>query len=172
MRKTNIRPWTKEWAEQYTQDAQRLKEIFKEEVIDIFHIGSTSVPAIGYAKPIIDILIVVKEIEKVDQYNKKMEEIGYDARGENGISGRRYFLRGKDNRTHHVHIFQTGHEHIKLHLAFKNYFLQHPEMAKRYGDLKVALAVQFPEEHERYQQGKQSFVNEVVQKLKKNGELI
>ncbi|GIN58305.1 hypothetical protein J8TS2_26240 [Lederbergia ruris] len=86
-------------------------------------------------------------------------------KGENGIPERKYLAKGKANRTHHVHIFQTGNEHIKLHLDFKNYFIQNPEMAKRYGELKVALAKQFPEEHDRYQQGKQSFVNEVVRKI-------
>lgn len=171
MRKTNICPWTGEWTKQYSEEAQKLKEIFKEELVDIFHIGSTSVPTIHYAKPIIDILIVVKEIKKVDQYYKRMEELGYEPRGENGIQGRRYFPKGQLNRTHHVHIFQTGHDHIKLHLAFKNYLIQHPESAKRYGELKVALAAQFPEEHERYQQGKQRFINEVVEKLKNNEDL-
>ncbi|MCK0473183.1 GrpB family protein [Alkalihalobacillus sp. APA_J-10(15)] len=34
-----------------------MKEVFKEELVDIFHIGSTSIPAIGFAKPIIDMLL-------------------------------------------------------------------------------------------------------------------
>ncbi|WP_306345173.1 GrpB family protein [Lederbergia ruris] len=80
MRKTRILPWTEEWFLLYAQEKQRLQEIFKDEVVDIFHIGSTSVPAIGHAKPIIDILIVVKEIERVDHYNDRMVEFGYEER--------------------------------------------------------------------------------------------
>ncbi|MFC6292908.1 GrpB family protein, partial [Macrococcus epidermidis] len=43
------------------------------------------------AKPIIDILIVVKDINKIDDYNAAIELIGYAAKGENGIPNRRYF---------------------------------------------------------------------------------
>ncbi|WP_407637746.1 GrpB family protein [Bacillus ndiopicus] len=32
---------------------------------------------------------------------------------------RRYFVKGKEKRTHHVHIFQTGNQNINKHLKFK-----------------------------------------------------
>ncbi|MFB5664255.1 GrpB family protein [Alteribacillus sp. HJP-4] len=167
MRKTKILPWTEEWEKSYKQEEKILKEIFKGELVDIFHIGSTSVPAIGYAKPIIDILIVVKNIEKVDLYNEELRKFGYKPKGENGISGRRYFPKGNENRTHHVHIFQVGNENIKTHLDFKEYLIKYPEDAKRYGDLKIKLAKQFSEDHYKYQAEKQEFVNELVKKAKK-----
>ncbi|MBP3951749.1 GrpB family protein [Halalkalibacter suaedae] len=166
MRKTNIVPWTKEWDIVYKQEETILKELFKDELIYIFHIGSTSVQAIGYAKPIIDILVVVKEIENVDLYNEELRKIGYEPKGEYGIPGRRYFPKGKENRTHHVHIFQVGNEHINAHLDFKEYLIKHPEDAKRYGDLKLKLAKQFPDNHYKYQMEKQGFVNELVEKAK------
>lgn len=166
MRKTNIQPWTKEWERTYEQEQRLLKEILKEELVDIFHIGSTSVPAIGYAKPIIDILVVVKEIDKVDHYNEVLRKVGYEPKGDNGIAGRRYFPKGKQNRTHHVHIFQSGNEHIQTHLDFKMYLMEHPEDAKAYGELKLELARQFPDNHNMYQEGKQDFVNELVERAR------
>lgn len=51
-----------------------LKEILKEKLEGIFHYGSTFVTAIVYTKPIIDILIVVREIEKIDRYNEALAE--------------------------------------------------------------------------------------------------
>ena len=120
MRKTNILPWTPEWEKLYHREEKVLKEIFTNELLGIFHIGSTSIPPVGYAKPIIDILMVVKNIESVDLYNDQMKSIGYEPRGENGIEERRYFPKGKENRTHHVHIFQTGNAAIQTHLVFKN----------------------------------------------------
>ncbi|KMJ57128.1 glutamate-rich protein GrpB [Bacillus sp. LL01] len=166
MRKTIIHPWTKDWELVYDQEQNLLKEILKDELVDIFHIGSTSVPAIGYAKPIIDILIVVKEIEKVDRYNETLQKVGYEPKGENGIAGRRYFPKGKQSRTHHVHVFQVGNEHIQTHLDFKIYLMAHPEEAKAYGELKLKLARQFPENHYKYQEGKQEFVNELVERAR------
>ncbi|WP_404349520.1 GrpB family protein [Sutcliffiella horikoshii] len=166
MRKTNIQPWTKHWEMAYDQEQKLLKEVLEDELVDIFHIGSTSVPAIGYAKPIIDILIVVKEIEKVDWYNEALQKAGYEPKGENGIAGRRYFPKGKQNRTHHVHIFQAGNEHIQTHLDFKMYLMAHPEEAKAYGELKLKLAKQVPENHYIYQEGKREFVDELVERAR------
>ena len=95
MRKTENLPWTTEWEKIYSKEEVILKDVFDDELIDIFHIGSTSIPPVGYAKPIIDILIVVKNIETVDLYNDKMKSIGYEPRGEYGISRQKVFSKGK-----------------------------------------------------------------------------
>ncbi|GAE32713.1 GrpB family protein [Halalkalibacter hemicellulosilyticus] len=166
MRKTNILPWTKDWEKAYSEEEKLLKEIFKDELVDIFHIGSTSVQAIGYAKPIIDILVVAKDIEKIDLYNEELIKEGYEPKGKNGILGRRYFPKGRESRTHHVHIFQVGNENIKTHLDFKEYLLKQPEDAIRYGNLKIKLAKQYPDNHHKYQTEKQEFVNELVEKAR------
>jgi len=166
LRITNVQAWTEDWGKLYKQEEAQLKAVFKDVLIDIFHIGSTSIPCIGYAKPIIDILLVVKDLEQVDRYNDAMVKLGYEPRGENGIIGRRYFPKGKDNRTHHLHVFQTGSEHINSHLDFKDYLLEHPNEAKKYGELKIRLAKQFPTDHYKYQDGKQQFVTELADKAK------
>ena len=166
MRKTKICPWTEEWGKVYRHEEKLLKGILKDEIVHIFHIGSTSVQATGYAKPIIDILIVVKSIEKVDLFNGELRRFGYESKGENGITGRRYFPKGNESRTHHLHIFQVGNENIKTHLDFKDYLIKHPEDAKKYGEVKIELAKKFPENHYRYQDEKQVFVNGLVLKAK------
>jgi GrpB-like predicted nucleotidyltransferase (UPF0157 family) len=106
----------------------------------------------------------VKDIEKIELYNEEMLSLGYDPRGENGIPGRRYFPKGKEKRTHHVHIYQEGDENIRIHLAFKEYLLNNPEDAKRYGELKINLAKKFSNNTHEYQSGKELFVNELVKK--------
>ncbi|WP_349632618.1 GrpB family protein [Peribacillus simplex] len=107
MRKVEIVPYKKEWSKLFHEECQKLQEIFGHELINLYHIGSTAIPTI-HAKPIIDILAVVKDVECVADFNKEMEEIGYDARWENGIAGRRFFRKGGDERTHHIHMFQKG----------------------------------------------------------------
>jgi GrpB-like predicted nucleotidyltransferase (UPF0157 family) len=107
-RKWEITPWTNEWNHKYEIESKTLKAIFKDEILEIHHVGSTSVPSIGYAKPIIDILIIVKDIENVSMYNEQMIKAGYRVRGENGIPNRRYFTKGDFPRTHHIHIYQNG----------------------------------------------------------------
>ncbi|MBO9128416.1 GrpB family protein [Bacillus sp. 165] len=114
MRKTNIVPWTVEWGNSYQNKAELLSDILNGELIDIYHIGSTSVKSIGFAKPIIDILIVVNNIELIDIYNDKLESFGYEPRGENGIARRRYFPKGKENRTHYAKTAFLKHSHERI----------------------------------------------------------
>lgn len=167
MRKTNIQPWTKEWEVKYKIEELALKEIFKDIIIDIFHIGSTSIPTIGFAKPIIDILIVLEDIEQVDPLNNKMTELGYSPKGENGIPGRRYFSKGGEQRTHHIHVYQKGNENIQIHLNFQAYLLENPDIAEQYGQLKKSLLEKYPDNHQKYQEGKQEFVDQLVKAAQK-----
>lgn len=133
----------------------------------IHHIGSTSVKTIGFAKPTIDILLVVKNIEQVEIFNEQLNALGYEARGENGIIGRRYFPKGNKKRTHHLHIFQEGNKNIKTHLFLKDYLMNRPQDAQAYGELKIKLASLFPDDIHKYQHGKEQYVNGLVEKAKR-----
>ncbi|GAA4857481.1 hypothetical protein GCM10023310_40800 [Paenibacillus vulneris] len=164
MRKTVIQEWTPEWAVQYSQMAEILQRMFAEELVRIHHIGSTSIPPIGYAKPIIDILIEVRNLENVSLLNEAMLAAGFEPKGENGIPGRRYFAKGREQRTHHVHVFEAGHAAIAALLEFKAYMMNHPQEAAEYGQLKLKLMKQFPESVHLYQDGKQAMLNSLVQK--------
>ena len=104
-------------------------------VVQIDHIGSTSVVGLA-AKPVIDILIEVANLAELDTANKNIESLGYLIKGENGISGRRYFQKGCSQRSHHVHAFQTNDFHLLRHRAFKEYLIAHPIIASEYGSIK------------------------------------
>ncbi|NOU65437.1 GrpB family protein [Paenibacillus sp. LMG 31461] len=167
-RQWTISPWTNEWNQQFEVESNVLQDIFQSELVDIHHVGSTSVPSIGYAKPIIDILIIVKNIEQVDVGNEQMIDTGYRVRGENGIPNRRYFSKGDLQRTHHVHIYQQGDSRILTYLDFKAYLLQHPAEAAKYGQLKLDILASYP--NEQYQQVKEDRINHLVEKALRWGE--
>src|SRR6056297_2564109 len=99
-RKIEVVEYDKNWPKLFKEEADLIREIFKDEIIEIFHIGSTSVPGLK-AKPIIDIMPIVKKIEEVDKKNEDMKKIGYEPKGEYGIIGRRFFMKGGDDRSHH-----------------------------------------------------------------------
>lgn len=164
MRRTIINEWTSDWQTSYEEEARQLKRVFQEQLIQIFHIGSTSIPTIGYAKPIIDIVMGVANIDLVALYNEKMATLGYVAHGANGITDRFYYTKGGNNRTHHVHIYHAGHKNINLHLQFKFYMNQHTEKARQYGLVKKELAAIFPYDSSSYQKAKESYVNSLMEK--------
>jgi GrpB-like predicted nucleotidyltransferase (UPF0157 family) len=163
MRKVEVTTYNPQWVAMFEEEANKLREIFGSEIIEIHHIGSTSVPGLK-AKPIIDIMPVVRDINRIDEFNAAMIAIGYEPKGENGISGRRYFQKGGDNRTHHVHIYESGNPEIERHLAFRDFLREHQDVAKTYGDLKEKLAKQFPYDIESYIKGKEQLVLEIQRK--------
>ena len=160
MRKVDVWSYTDKWAFMFSEEVEKLKHIFKNEIVDIHHIGSTSVPGLK-AKPIIDMMPVVKDITVVDNYNEEMFDIGYLPKGENGIEGRRYFEKGGDQRSHHIHIYQVGSHEIKRHLAFRDYLQKHSDVKRNYGELKEKLAQQFPYDIESYIKGKEQLVRDI-----------
>lgn len=157
MRKVVVTPHNGQWPLMFKEEAVKLRAIFGQEVVEIHHIGSTSIQGLK-AKPVIDIMPVVKNIREVDSYNRSMERMGYEAKGEYGIAGRRYFQKGGDNRTHHIHVFESGSPHIDRHLAFRDYLRAHQDVAREYGTLKSKLMDQHPYDMESYINGKAEFV--------------
>jgi GrpB-like predicted nucleotidyltransferase (UPF0157 family) len=160
MRKLEVVPYDKEWSEIY----EKIKEVFGGELLNIYHIGSTSVPGM-VAKPIVDILVEVQEINKVDSFNSYMIKHGYAPRGENGIDGRRFFIKENNyKRTHHLHIYKTGAKEIVKHLAFRDYLIENQNELERYKDLKQDLSQNYPDNVKLYQEKKSLLVNELSEK--------
>ena len=156
-------PYCEEWPELYQTEAEEIRGILGENLVDIYHIGSTSVPGLA-AKPSIDIMPVVRHIALVDTCNAAFEVLGYECMGEFGIPGRRYFRKGGDRRTHQIHVFEVSNIHdIQRHLAVRDYLRAHPGTAEQYGSLKVKLAKQYPQDIEGYCDGKDAFVKRLEQ---------
>ncbi|WP_368505028.1 GrpB family protein [Alkalihalophilus sp. As8PL] len=163
MREVKVVPYQEKWVKTYESEKEQIETVLDGECITIHHIGSTAIPTIS-AKPIIDMMVEVKDIKKVDDFNVKFENLGYEAMGENGITDRRFFKKGGDNRTHHVHIFEQESIGIKRHLAFRDYMLAHPDEARRYSELKQKLARNFPSNIDRYIEGKDAYIKEIEKK--------
>jgi GrpB-like predicted nucleotidyltransferase (UPF0157 family) len=164
MRNVVVVPYDPDWPAQFRAEATQIAAIFGPELLSIHHIGSTAIPGLN-AKPIIDIMPIVRDIEKVDLFNPAMIQLGYEPKGENDIPGRRYFVKGSDaHRTHHVHIYALDNAEVKRHLDFRDYLIVHPEEAEYYGSLKAELARQFPHDIFGYMAGKDGFIREIILK--------
>lgn len=127
----------------------------------IHHIGSTAIPGI-YAKPVIDILLEVTDVAELDTRATGLVGLGYEALGEYGIPGRRYFRKNSAAgvRTHQIHAFERDSDGHERHLAFRDYMIAHPSLARVYSDLKRMLADAHPDDIEAYMDGKDAFIKE------------
>ena len=159
-REVKVVPHDPAWREAFRTEAATLRSVLGEEAVAIHHIGSTSIPGLA-AKPTIDVLIEARKIEKVDVFDEAMGEKGYEAWGEHGIPGRRFFTKNRGSKhPYHVHIFQSGTPEAERHLAFRDYLIQNPKTADAYGDLKKNLAEKFPTDIESYMDGKDAFIKQ------------
>ena len=134
-----------------------LQPIVGDNLIALEHIGSTSVPGLA-AKPIIDILLEVKSLPKLDLLSDAMVEVGFFPKGENGISGRRYFQKGGNQRSHHLHAFESSHPALNEHRAFREYLVAHNDIANQYAKVKRNAAALSKHNAELYMAFKHDFI--------------
>ena len=149
------------WKDLFDFEKTQIENILDTKLKAIYHIGSTAVEGLK-AKPIIDILLVLEQVEDIDMFNERFETLGYECMCEFGISGRRYFRKGGNNRTHQIHAFgENSHYDIIRHIAVRDYLRKHPIVAQEYGKLKTKLALEFAERIDDYCDGKDEFVKKV-----------
>jgi GrpB-like predicted nucleotidyltransferase (UPF0157 family) len=159
--KVRLTDYKEDWVRMFQDEVEFLKTVFGDEIIRFEHFGSTSVPGMK-AKPVIDMMCIVNEIDRIDLYNDKMHVFGYDIAGEWGISGRRLFRKGGENRTHHIHFYQLHNPQIDRHLVFRDYLRCHTEEVARYSHFKEELSQRF-ENTSEYSPAKKAFVQEMEQ---------
>jgi len=151
------------WTLQFEAEVKLLTSLLGVTCVEIHHMGSTAIANIP-AKPIIDILMEVSALEKLDLISTPLVESGYEARGEYGITGRRYFKKRAICKAApiNLHCYKTGSFEIKRHLAFRDYLNLMPHIAQEYAQLKLSLSddsgVLFP----HYKNVKKPFVDSIA----------
>lgn len=152
--------YSPEWPLEFECEAARLKALLGDELIVAHHIGSTSVPGLA-AKPIIDLLPLVRDITRMDDLTPTMEAAGYKAWGEWGLPRRRYFTKDRDGyRTHNIHIYQIDDPDTERHLAFCAYLRNHEQARKEYEALKREVYVLHPTNITDYNNAKNDWIKQ------------
>ena len=73
------------WRRHFEAEAPRLAECLGEVVVRLHHIGSTAVAGLP-AKPVIDVLLEVGDLEALDAVAPALVALGYEAKGEFGTT--------------------------------------------------------------------------------------
>jgi GrpB-like predicted nucleotidyltransferase (UPF0157 family) len=155
-RTIEIEAFSPMWAAMFEHERKALQDILDPDA-RIHHIGSTSVSGLA-AKPIIDILLEVPQVEPLDSLTAAFRGLGYEPRGENGIPGRRYFVKGSLERTHHVHAFRTGSHDVDRHLALRDFLRTDAGARDAYADVKRRAAAECGNDIQAYVALKDAFL--------------
>ena len=156
-----LTPYDKDWERLFREEKSRLQIAVGLFVLDIQHVGSTSIPGM-IAKPIIDIAIAVESFEEAHVCIKPIERLGYRYRGENNIPRRHFFVKGNP-RTYHIHINEIGSCDWNDQISFRDYLRRHHDIASRYAELKLELAQRYPTDRQAYSESKSPFIKHVLQ---------
>lgn len=157
-------PYDSEWPSLFAQEAVRLKEALGDNCIEIHHVGSTAVPGLA-AKPVFDIVPVVKDLRKVQEAVAALEALGYESKGEYGIPCRRFFTKQQGTvRTHNVHVYQQEFAEIERLIKFRDWLRDHSEDRDAYAALKRDLAARHVDDIASYCVAKDSFVAAIDKK--------
>jgi GrpB-like predicted nucleotidyltransferase (UPF0157 family) len=156
-----VLPYDPAWPQIYFAESVQVSTALGKNLVAAHHIGSTAVPGLA-AKPTIDILLIVRELATLDACNTALADLGYQAKGEHGILGRRYYSKKEgDRHLFHIHAYAEGHVDITRHLNFRDFLIAHPGAALQYQALKQVLAKQFRDAPAEYTAGKERFICEV-----------
>lgn len=157
------------WPASYERERQRVARVLEPWLVEsIEHIGSTSVPGL-VAKPIIDMVAIVDDIEPVNEAVVALAAIGWVTAPEpTDLPFREmsFCTPSIHRRTHHLHVVERSSSGWHEWLAFRDYLRAHPGVAAEYSVLKCRLADQYgadPNERDAYRTGKAGWINTVTE---------
>ena len=155
-----LNDYTPLWAELYREEEKRIVAAVGHLIIDLQHIGSTAIPGIK-AKPILDMMAGVAQLEKALLCKAPLEAIGYDHIARAGIANDYVF--GKSvARTHLLHVVEHGSAEWTNNLCFRDRLRNNPELAQEYGRLKEELSRKFSDSRADYHTAKSKFISDVI----------
>lgn len=155
-----------DWKNWYREEIAVLKNILPFSA-EYYHIGSTAIDGIR-AKPIVDILIVVKSENQLKAAAEALEKRGYIVMSadEKRISlNKGYTENGFAEKVFHLHVRLEGD---KDEIYFRDYLNAHADVAKAYEELKLQLWKQYEHDRDAYTQAKNEFVKKYTLLAKKS----
>lgn len=154
-----LNPYDEKWPALFEREKERILKILKDKALMIEHIGSTSVSGL-MAKPIIDILLVVEDAGKEEDYMDDLCRHGYILRVREPDFENHHMFKGPDTDIH-LHVFSKGSKEIEKYLLFRNYLRLHDDARELYENTKKELAKKTWKYVQNYADAK----SEVVQKI-------
>lgn len=150
------------WPERFDEERAALAEAIGNWIVGgIHHVGSTAVPGLE-AKPIIDILVGVRDLEESRACFEPLTGLDY-LYAPYLPEEMHWFCKPRpSHRTHHLHLAPVGSRRYADELAFRDRLRADSSVAAEYAALKSGLAARFARDRESYTEAKSDFIREVL----------
>ncbi len=129
----------------------------------IHHIGSTAVPGLD-AKPIVDILVGVEDLETSRACFEPLGELEYHHAAYLPEEMHWFCKPDPSRRTHHLHLVPCNSPRYRDELAFRDCLRSNPAKARDYAELKRRLAARFERDREGYTDAKADFIERTLRR--------
>jgi GrpB-like predicted nucleotidyltransferase (UPF0157 family) len=157
------------WPARFEAERRLLEAAIGDWVVGgIHHVGSTAVPGLA-AKPVIDILVGVRDLASSRGCFEPLAKIGYLYAPYRAREMHWFCKPTPTRRTHHLHLVPHASRRFRDELAFCDYLRSHPDAAGEYAALKRRLASRFEHDREAYTDAKATFIRDVLDPAKPNG---
>jgi GrpB-like predicted nucleotidyltransferase (UPF0157 family) len=157
-----IHPYDPSWPARFEEERALLAATIGDWVVGgIHHVGSTAVPGLA-AKPTIDILVGVADLESSRTCFEPLARIGYQYAPFRPDEMHWFCKPDPSRRTHHLHLIPADSRRFRDELAFRDYMRSHPDVAAEYETLKRELAKRFEHDREAYTQAKADFIRSIL----------
>ncbi|MBA4699531.1 MAG: GrpB family protein [Ruminococcus sp.] len=150
------------WPEAFAQEADRIRSILGGKIIRLEHVGSTSVSGLC-AKPIIDMLLVVKKSADEPSYVPDLEKAGYILRIREPDWFEHRMFKGPDTDIN-LHVFSEGASEVDRMLLFRNWLRANKADREKYAQVKRSLAKERWRHVQHYADAKISVVQEIMKR--------
>jgi len=148
------------WPHWYESAAFRIREALGDKVLQLDHVGSTSVRGLP-AKPLIDINMVVADTTDEDAYVPPLEAIGYELRVREPDWFEHRMLRGSDPPVN-LHVYNPGCEELDRMVRFRDWLRTHPDDRELYLRTKRELAAREWKYVQNYADAKSEVIQEIL----------
>lgn len=122
------------WSAAFEEHRRRILDAVGDAALAVEHIGSTSVPGLA-AKPIVDVVLVVRDIAAEEEHVAPLVAAGYVLR----VREPGHRLVRTPARDVHVHVYEEGAAAIDAYLLLRDRLRSHPADRELYARTKRAL---------------------------------
>jgi GrpB-like predicted nucleotidyltransferase (UPF0157 family) len=158
----DIEPYNEAWPRTFLAERTLLAQVLRPWLAGpIEHVGSTAVPGLA-AKPIIDIMAAVNDLESSRPALGKLREVGYWYAPYRADVMHWLCKPSPELRTHHLHLVPFESPLWFERLAFRDLLTANPMLANEYAALKYYLAEAHRHDRERYTEAKGPFIESAL----------
>ena len=145
------------WSMRFREIAERVRQALGEDALGVEHIGSTSVPGLA-AKPIVDVLLTVSDINNEAAYVPALESAGFLLR----VREPAHRMMRTPARDVHVHVYEPGRPEARDYIDLRDWLRVDAEDREVYAATKRMLARQQWNDMNDYADAKTEVIYDVL----------